>query len=264
MSKAKTVIVDIETAPTTAFIWRRWKENIRLDQVVKEGYVLCAVAKYLDEKKVRRISIHETEQWLSGDRENDEAVVRWCWEIFNDADIVIAHFAKGFDVPMLNARFIALGLPPPKPYKIIDTKEVAAKKFKFPYNSLDGIGAYLGEGRKMETDFKLWVDCVKGVKKALDYMVKYCAEDVLLLERVYLRLRPWIDNHPNVALYGDMKAPCCPKCGSDKILWQGFHTTLTRMYHSFKCKKCGGWGRVPHNSTPDEAKEHITTNAVTG
>lgn len=259
---ARIAIVDIETAPTMAYIWRRWKENIRLDQVVKEGFVICAVAKFLDEKEPRRISIHQTPQYAIGDVQNDEEVVRWCWEIFNEADVIIAHYAKGFDVPMLNARFIALGLPPPRPYKIIDTKEVAAKKFKFPYNSLDGIGEYLGEGRKMDTDFQLWVDCMKGIKRAYDYMLKYCVEDVKLLERVYLRLRPWIDNHPNVALYGDLDRPRCTKCGSDKIKWEGWHRTLTRMYHSFSCKKCGGWGRMPHNATPEDGKPNVTTNAV--
>lgn len=261
MHNAKIAILDIETAPTMAYVWRRWKENIRLDQVVREGYVLCAVAKFLDERSARSLALPECATW-GVDKEDDREVVEFCWRVLDEADVVIAHFAKGFDIPVLNARFISLGLPPPSPYKIIDTKEVAKKKFRFPYNSLDGIGEYLGEGRKMDTDFKLWVRCLNGEMAAWKYMVKYCVRDVLLLERVYKRLVPWIDNHPNVALWGKLDKECCPKCGSGKIQWRGVHRTLTREYRRFQCQSCGGWGRVTKTTMDDEKKPFVVTHAV--
>jgi DNA polymerase elongation subunit (family B) len=263
-NKAKIVSFDIETAPTTAYVWRRWKENIRLDQVISEGYLLCAVAKFLDEKKPRTIALTDYPKLWKENPEDDIEVVKWCWDILDEADIVIAHFGKKFDIPVLNARFIALGLNPPSPYRIIDTCEQARKRFKFPYNSLDGIGDYLGLGRKIETKFSLWTDCLRGVKRAWKDMVAYCVQDVLLLEKVYKKMVPWIENHPNLALYDlNDTRPCCPKCGGYKISWRGYSRSTTQVYHRFRCKKCGGWGRERFTCVDKRKKTAILTHAVT-
>lgn len=260
--KAKMVFFDIETAPTTAYIWRRWKENIRLDQVVTEGYILCAVAKFADEKKARKCALTDFPLYKKN-REDDTEVVKWCWNILDEADIIVAHYGKHFDIPVMNARFIAMGLPPPSPYKIIDTKDSASRKFNFPYNSLDGLGEYLGLGRKMKTDFTLWVECLQGIKKSWTYMVEYCIQDVLLLEKVYKKLVPWIENHPNMGLYDIYdETPVCPKCGSDKIQWRGLHRTLTQVYKRFQCKKCGGWGRAKNTTLTKEKSKTVTTHSV--
>jgi len=260
-NRAKIASFDIETSPTKAFIWRRWKENIRLDQVISESYVLCAVVKFRHEKKTRKVALPDFPKRWKADSEDDYEVVKWCWEILDESDVIIAHNAKKFDIPVLNARFIALGFGPPSPYKIVDTLEVAKKHFKFPYNSLDAIGEYLGLGRKIKTDFQLWKDCVAGIKSAWKKMVKYCDQDVLLLEKVYLRFLPWISNHPNLALYNlDETRPTCPKCFSHKVEWRGFQTTNTQIYHRFRCKECGGWGRERYNATPKKNKKSIMTN----
>ena len=34
--KPKILIFDIETAPMRAYVWKRWKENISLDQTISE------------------------------------------------------------------------------------------------------------------------------------------------------------------------------------------------------------------------------------
>jgi DNA polymerase III epsilon subunit-like protein len=261
--KPKIVSFDIETAPTKAYVWRRWKENITLDQVISEGYVLCAVAKFLDEKTPRKVALTDFANEFKRNSENDRKVVEWCWNILDEADIVIAHYGKGFDIPVLNSRFLAYDMPPPSPYKIVDTKEVASKKFKFPYNSLNGLSKYLGIGKKLDTDFNLWVDCMNGVKKAWSKMVNYCVHDVILLEKLYLKLLPWIENHPNLALYNlnDTKPSCC-KCGSYKIAWRGYHRTTTQIYHSYQCNECGGWGRERTSCLSKDKKQSINTNVV--
>lgn len=259
---AKIVSFDIETAPTTAYIWKRWQENINIEQVLQEGYVLCAVAKFMDEEKPRTVALTDFPNVWKSNRENDKMVVKWCWDILNEADIIVAHHGKKFDIPVLNARFIAYGLTPPSPYKIVDTCEFARKKFKFPYNSLDGISRYLGIGRKIQTKFSLWSDCLAGVKSSWKKMVEYCTQDVLLLEKLYLKMLPWIENHPNLGLYNlSGNRPSCPKCGNEKITWQGFHRTTTHLYHSFKCKECGGWGRK--KSSCLDKNQNIMKNCVT-
>lgn len=256
---ARIAILDIETAPTRAFAWRMWKENLGVDHVERDGYVLCGVAKFLHEKKPRKLSLPETKR---AHKEDDYAVVKFCWEIMNEADIVVAHNAKGFDIPVLNARFMANGFTPPSPYRIVDTLLVARKKFKFPHASLDGIARYLGKGRKDKTDFSLWVGCMEGDPKAWRKMVNYCVKDVLILEDIYKMMVPWIDTHPNMGLYDGDTRPACPKCGSHSVSWQGYHRTLTQVYHSFRCNKCGGWGRERTTCLEKDKKSGVMTHAV--
>ena len=43
----KILILDIETSPLKAYVWKRWKENISLDQTISEWFMLCWSAKWL-------------------------------------------------------------------------------------------------------------------------------------------------------------------------------------------------------------------------
>jgi len=84
-----------------------------------------------------------------------------------------------------------------------------------------------------------------GNKQEWKKMVDYNKQDVILLEKIYLRLRPWIKSHPNMGIYLDRAV--CPKCGSGDIEFRGFTMTTTKKYHRFQCKNCGGWGRKIHS-----------------
>ena len=76
-------------------------------------------------------------------------------------------------------------------------------------------------------------------------MKVYNIQDVLSLEEVYLRLRPYMKQHPNVVRNEDGSTVKCPKCGSEHIQWRGYYYTKAGMcYRRFVCMDCGGWGRV--------------------
>ena len=194
---AKILIFDIETSPLKAYVWSRWKQNIYLDQTISEWFMICWSAKWLGSNKVLSECV-SPEEIL---KEDDTRIVKKLWSLIDEADIVIAHNGKKFDVPKMNARFILAGLPPTSSYTQIDTREVASKQFNFSSNKLDALAGYFNIEHKDDTDFNLWVDCLKGDQSALDYMRKYNEKDVTILEKVYLKLRPWIKNHPNIALY---------------------------------------------------------------
>ena len=59
-----------------------------------------------------------------------------------------------------------------------------------------------------------------GDKKAWKLMCDYNIQDVVLLEKVYLKLRGWDERHPNTALWGNVIG--CPNCGSDNKQKRGF------------------------------------------
>ena len=52
MSKAKILYVDIETTPTKAYVWGLWKQNIPINMIEDDWFVLSWAAKWADEKEV--------------------------------------------------------------------------------------------------------------------------------------------------------------------------------------------------------------------
>lgn len=76
-------------------------------------------------------------------------------------------------------------------------------------------------------------------------MERYNKQDVRLLEKVYLKLRPWADKHPHQGVRGLEQ---CPRCGSDKLQKRGFMASAQGvLYRRLQCQGCGGWcrSRVP-------------------
>lgn len=160
------------------------------------------------------------------------------------SDIIVAHNGINFDDKMSNTFFITEGVEIPPPYKSIDTCRVARQKLKFPSNSLNDLGEYLEVGTKEKITYSDIEDDFMSHKpswKSIKHMEKYNNQDVVLLEKIYYKLRPLMQNHPNVAVRGD--ADGCPKCGShDRIYW-GYTYNNTTTYRRIKCKGCGGWYR---------------------
>jgi hypothetical protein len=128
-------------------------------------------------------------------------------------------------------------------YKSIDTKKAAVDTFGATYNKLDWIAQVIGIGRKIETEFMWWKECEAGNKKYLDMMLKYNKQDIHLEEEVYLRMRPWIEKHPNFSLFNIEGAAGCPACGNLNLKWSGKYATGLGLYEGFRCQECGSIGR---------------------
>ena len=253
IKKANILIFDIETAPLRAYVWSRWKQNIYLEQTISEWFMICWSAKWLDSEEV-------FSECLTPDEikeEKDSRIVKQLWSLIDQADIVIAHNGKRFDVPKINSRFIMAGLPPTSTYIQIDTREVAAKQFGFSSNKLDALAGYFNIEHKDGTNFELWADCMKGNQEALDYMESYNRKDVVILEKVYLKLRPWIKNHPNIGLYQEKDNMVCPTCGSKDLKEDGsFYYTSANKYKIMRCS-CGAISRMRNTSYPKDKKKNL-------
>lgn len=235
----KILIIDIETAPMKAYVWQLWKQDIYIDQIISDWFILSWSAKWLFSDSVMS-------ERLTGDEarsENDERIIRKLWNVLDEADILVAHNGNAFDIPKINTRFLKNGLGPTSYYQQIDTCSIAKKQFGFSSNKLDFLARQFGIGAKHDTDFSLWVSCVNGDDEALRYMETYNRQDVVLLEEVYLKLRPWVKYHPNLALYMDSDNEVCPNCGSEDVRQDGkFYYTPTGKYPTYVCK-CGARSR---------------------
>lgn len=161
------------------------------------------------------------------------------WNLIDEADIIIAQNGDKFDIPRLKTRFLHYNLPPPSPFRSIDTLK-AARTFGFPSNKLDNLGQALGEGRKVKhTGFSVWNGCMGGDRKFWGVMKRYNIKDVDLLARIYKRFRPWMSKHPN--LLAGNRDLACPKCQSKDYISRGVATRIGASYKQYSCKNCGGW-----------------------
>lgn len=232
----KTLIYDIETAPLLGYSWKIWEAD--LIQVKRDFYIMSFAAKWLGSNKIISYSLPDFDTFKK-DKECDKELCTKLWELMDQADVIVAHNGQNFDIKKSNARFIVNNLPPPSPYKVVDTLIAAKKYFGFNSNKLNDLGKSLGVGQKIETGgFKLWLDCMAGDGKAWKQMVKYNKNDVALLEQVYLRLRPWIANHPRVG-----ETTACNSCGSVKIQKRGYNYTRKYKYQRYACLDCGAWNQ---------------------
>jgi len=252
----KILIFDIETSPLQAYIFQKsvWGGNVGDNQVISEWFALCWSAKWLFNDNIMSARLTGKEAL----REDDSRIVKLLWKLFDEADIVVAHNAMGFDVPNMNTRFILNGLPPTSPYQAIDTLSIAKKQFGFTHNSLNALGKIFGFDPKLDTDFELWKRCVSGDEEALQYMERYNVGDVVLLERIYLKLRPWIKGHPNLGLYVESDDPICPNCGSTELTWidDKYYYTTASKFALYRCK-CGAFGRVKQSALPKSVRKNL-------
>jgi DNA polymerase elongation subunit (family B) len=237
MSKSKILFLDIETFPNVAYVWGKYQQDvIRFKQ---ETCIATYAAKWLG-KPVFAKALPDYEHYVAGSYDDRDLVLD-IHKLLDAADIVVAHNGDNFDIRVCKARFIFHDLKPTAPFKSVDTKKVAKRVARFNSNRLDDLGFQLMGDRKIKTDFDLWKGCIDGDKKSWAQMVKYNKKDVVLLERLYLRLLPWMSTHPNRGL---LEKAVCPKCASSDVQYRGFSITGARRYQRFQCSSCGGWGRL--------------------
>jgi len=236
--QAKILLYDIETSPNIAYIWGKYEQNA-LGDFIQERKMISVAWKWLGEKKVHVIALPDFPGYKK-DMDDNSKLVKKFYDVFCQADIVIGHNVRSFDNKMINADFIRCGLNPPAPYKSIDTMKVARRHFRFNSNKLDDLGKMLcGDSKVQHTGFKLWRDCLAGKPDAWAMMKRYNKQDVALLEKVYLKLRPWMTQHPNLNEY--TRQANCPGCGSPDLTEQGHRYTLAGKKKRYKCNGCGKW-----------------------
>lgn len=231
------LLLDIETSPNTAHVWGLWQQNVGINQLLESSQVMCWAAKWYGEKEVIFGKDLET-----------------IHEMINQADVVIHYNGRKFDMPTLNKEFLLHGMLPPAPYKQIDLLRVVRSQFRFPSNKLDYVAQRLGLGKKVKHEgHELWVKCMAGDPVAWKKMERYNKQDVVLLEKVYDKLLPWIKSHPNHNLYGDLEH-CCPSCGSDKLHRRGVARSIGGVYQRYQCTNCGSWSQGTKSSKSVEVK----------
>lgn len=235
--KSKVLIFDIETSANLGYVWGKWETNVI--EFKEEWHMLCYSYKWLDEKTTHVVALPDFPGYKK-DKKNDMQLVKSLWELFDQADVIVAHNGNSFDIKMSNVRFAKHKLGVPSPYKQQDTKLIAKKYFRFLGNSLNDLAKFFGFGEKVKHEgFEMWLSCDNGDMKTWAKMKKYNKQDVVLLDKIYNELRAWT------------KSPCksntngfCPDiaCGSDKLQKRGTEVRKGGVrYQRLVCLSCGQW-----------------------
>jgi hypothetical protein len=255
--KTNILCYDIETSPIIGYTWGVWQTDVI--QIKEDWQILSVAWKWVGEKKVHCLGQDDFPDYKPGVN-NDFELVKKIHELFDKADVVIAHNGNRFDQPKCQARMMIHGLKPPSPYKQLDTKIIAKRYASFTRNNLKWLAKDLKVNQKGDPGgFETWEGCLAGDPKSWAKMKKYNKQDIPPLEDIYLKLRPWVTNHPNMARIGD-RPDACPKCGANNSRKkEGCSYTTVGKKQQYSCTKCGGWctDRTPLKTNEDTRPSYV-------
>ena len=239
----KFLIVDIETAPTMAFVWEQYKTNVIATE--RDWYMMSFAYKWFPDGPVEFVSLPDRKAWKP-DSDDDGHIVKRLAKLFDEADVVMAYNGDGFDIPKTQARMLYHGIKPTSTFQSIDPLKIMKKHFKLYSNSLKEVARYLDlDTQKLgSVGFDTWRKCMAGDAKAWGRMEEYNRRDVEVLEEIYMELQPWVGRvRPNAgfsfAHFVEEGANVCPACGADGLKRSGVYRTAVSEFPEFKCKGCG-------------------------
>lgn len=218
------------------------------------GFMLCSGMKELGKPGVeilRRDNI--TQNPL-----NDKRLVLAIRKRLLEADMIVTHNGKWFDLPWLNSRLVHWGYAPLPNIPHFDTCEVSYKKMRVG-NSLKALGKFLQcKTDKTETDMNDWLLAGAGKEPAMRKIILHNKHDVLLLEEVYLKMRNFGFKHPNLASINN-DPDQCPLCAKKGTLNQrGWIYGAVNRSKRYECRKekggCGGWSHKAYRKTGVEIR----------
>lgn len=239
MSKTKKLFFDIETSPNIGLFWTAgYRQTISPESIIRERAIICICYKWEGEKEIYSLTWDKNQ--------NDKKLLEQFIKIANTADEIIGHNGDRFDLPWIRTRCLYHRINVFPTYTTLDTLKHARSKFKFNSNKLDYIAKFLGIGQKVSTGYDLWKKIVLDKDaKALEEMVKYCKNDVVLLEKVYKEMSPYIPAATHHGVIQGKDKSSCPNCGSDKMKFsQKRFTVLGTPRIQLQCCSCSKYHTV--------------------
>lgn len=200
------------------------------------GFCLMFGYKWSDEKKAHVITIDRK----SLKEFDDSKLLRTASKLLEQADLLVGHFASVFDRRFIQGRLLINGLPPIPQTKLRDTCLIARSVANYSSNRLKHLAKVLQLGhQKLENDWPTaWFRMVQGDMKVLGEIAEYCKGDVLAVEDLYYKLRPFDNAHPRIIA----DRTKCGACGGE-VQYRGTCFVGQLKYRRFQCTECARWDR---------------------
>lgn len=231
----KRLFFDIETGYYTlkirAFQLKNYIKYFNPDCIEKQKEIICISYKWQYEDKIHTLD------WRMGEKAMLKAFIK----IMGEADECVGHNSDNFDIKELRTRCIYHGVLMFPNYRTLDTLKKSRTYFRFASNKLDYISQYLNVGKKLDHEgFDMWIKVVEDKDEdALERMIKYCEQDVILLEDTFFVLSPFINHNNNFAVLSGGEKYDCPECTSSNVnMFHSYSTPLGTIRREMRCKDC--------------------------
>lgn len=251
----KRLYFDIEVSPNIMWGWKPDKyTHMSHSNILIDGRIICICWKWAGQKTVHSLT------WDK--KHNEEEMLERFVEEMDKADEVVTQNGDHFDIPWVRTRCLVNGVDMMPDYVSIDTYKEAKHRFNFNSNSLAYMGKVLGVGGKLDTGGStLWKKILMGETEeensnfwnrlilgnnqtALDKMVNYCKQDVLLLEAVWDKMNSYVKPKSHFG----WATNTCPECGSTKIIVNNRRRRASgALQVTYQCKDCGKYHSVPES-----------------
>lgn len=261
--------LDIETSLMRVWCFSLHQQYISMDDIVTDWNILSFCAKWHGTGPAIYQSLR-----TQRNPTNDFKLCKSLHRMLSEADVVVAHNGKRFDLKKIRARMAHNRMPPFPDVRIIDTFLESRRVFGFTSQKLAYLTQHFGEDGMRKNAHgkfpgkKLWIECQSGNQQAWDEMEKYNIPDVLSMEGAYMELRPWFQGAQSLAVF---QAPhdgrTCPNCGGHDHEKRGLRHTQVGIYQRYQCttlgkdgRVCGAWYRGREQMLSKAERRHIGIN----
>jgi len=225
----KILLLDIEVSPNVGYFWSAgYKLNIGYESIEEERKIICICYKWLNEPDCHSVV------WSKG--KSDKKVVQDIVKVIAEADFIVGHNIKKFDIKWIRTRCFFHKIAMPTGFKCIDTLTKARSNFYFNSNRLDYVAKFMGsQGKDDKISYSDWIKITKSNDpESLAKMVEYCKQDVFELEKVYNELNLHIQTDYHKGVENGHKRYTCPKCSSRNIIMKANSISAAGI----KTKRC--------------------------
>lgn len=177
MKHPRILLYDIETAGVNAL-----KSDL--------GFIICIGYKWLGEKRAHVLTIGQP----SLQHFSDRTLLGEFSPLLEAADYCVTHYGSVFDKKFIQGRLLINDLPPVVHPPMRDTCMGLRAVTNFSSKRLKHAAKILKfRHQKLENNWPVaWMEIMRGNMKTLQDLATYCKGDVLALEELYLRLRPYV------------------------------------------------------------------------
>lgn len=242
-SDARILVIDIETGKMqfafTGYQRKLYSPFLPSDAIKSPIWIPCAAWKWVGSNGVGSVSVLQDKERFKKNHRDDYHVVKILHSLLQDADIVVGHNVDKFDIRQIRKRCLFHGFEPLKPFQTVDTLKLARQIGDFEANDLRYLARFFGMDQKGESPD--WDKISDGDESELRKCIEYNKQDIRVTEAVYLKLRPWAKNRPNVSLFTKgIDHNVCPVCNGNIKPDEPFYTS-TRKYNGYRCQNaaCG-------------------------
>ena len=244
----KRLYFDIEVSPNLVYTWNvGYKQTIDYHNIVKERAIICICWKWEGEKTIYDL------RWDA--KQSDKKMLQEFIKVANTADELVGHNGDKFDLAWIRTRCVFHGIPMFPKYSSLDTLKKARSGFRFNSNRLDYINKFLGGKGKQGSYAGLWTEVMNDEEGAIEKMIKYCVNDIKILEDVYKKLSPYITNSVHHGALSGKGKSSCPECGSLECSVSKRRVTASGMIKvQLQCGKCGKYHTISETTYQNMGK----------